>query len=170
MTSLPYTQPPRECGDCSMCCQGFLRADIHGIPMSPGIPCHFVSDNPCGGCTIYDDRPEVCSGYQCVWKLSHSMPEWMKPNKADVLITNDSMEVDGIDYPFITVKEGYNNIRGDVLNYVLRTCLQHNLNVTYGCHGAWYWQGDDNWVKAHMTQMGYTFGTAVTVGKPAQDT
>lgn len=101
-----------------------------------------------------------------MWKISPSMPEWMKPNKADVLITNGSMTVDGIEYQYVSVKEGFNNIRGDVLNYVLRTCLSHNLNVTYECHGAWYWQGDDNWVAAHMESMGFP----VPIKQPAQDT
>lgn len=165
MSELPYTQPARECGDCNMCCQGFLWADIHGYHMSPGIPCHFVSDNPCGSCTIYDDRPEVCSGYECMWKSHPTIPEWMKPNKADVLITNGDMTVNGINYPYVSVKEGFNHIRSDVLNWVLRTCIQHNLNVTYQCHGAWYWQGDDNWMKAHMESRGYS----MPLQQPAQD-
>ena len=170
MTTLPFTPPERECGDCSMCCQGFLQADIHGYSMSPGVPCHFAGQTSCGGCTIYEDRPEVCQGYQCLWKISPQLPEWMKPNKADVLITSDQLEVNGKNQPFISVKEGFNHIRGDVLNYILRTCLAHDLNVTYEVHGAWYWQGDDDWVKEHMKLAGYRFGTDVTVKQPAQDT
>ena len=168
MTSLPYTQPPRECGDCTMCCQGFLTANIHGYVMSPGIPCHFVGDNSCGGCTIYEDRPEICSGYECMWKKTPSMPEWMKPNKSDVLLTQHTITFDDVEYHYINLKEGYNAIRGDVLNYVMRTCLQYNINLNYEVNGAWYWQGDETWMKKHMESKG--FEHIVPVEEPAQDT
>ena len=103
-----------------------------------------------------------------MWKKTPSMPEWMKPNKSDVLLTQNSITFDGVEYHYINLKEGYNNIRGDVLNYVLRTCMQYNINLNYEVNGAWYWQGNETWMKKHMESKG--FEHIVPVEEPAQDT
>ena len=44
-----------------------------------------------GGCAIYDDRPEVCSGFQCLWLASQQRPALalvpaMRPDRVGVAI------------------------------------------------------------------------------------
>ena len=50
----------------------------------------------------------------------------------------------------------------------MRTCLQYNINLNYEVNGAWYWQGNETWMKKHMESKG--FEHIVPVEEPAQDT
>jgi hypothetical protein len=43
------------------------------------------------GCKIYDDRPEVCVTFKCIWlesqtKVKPPMPAWMRPDKSKVML------------------------------------------------------------------------------------
>ena len=87
MIELDNINYERSCGDCSMCCEGFLAADIHGYQMMQGVPCHFKAQSSEGCCSIYDNRPPVCVNYKCLYMLSpKQVPEWMKPNRSDVIL------------------------------------------------------------------------------------
>ena len=72
----------RPCEDCQACCQGWLIGDAYGIPFSKGKPCAFLKEK----CMIYTCRPSVCKKYYCAW-AQELFPEWMQPNKCNVLIT-----------------------------------------------------------------------------------
>jgi len=79
-------QPKRECGDCTVCCEGHLTANIHGHEMHPGKPCHFVDNR---------DRPKnICAAYKCAWLSDPDggIPEWMKPNLSGALITDKNWD------------------------------------------------------------------------------
>jgi Fe-S-cluster containining protein len=39
---------------------------IEELNKKPGEPCPHCTDN---GCAIYDERPEVCKGFNCVWRF-----------------------------------------------------------------------------------------------------
>jgi hypothetical protein len=158
----------RECGDCSMCCEGHLNAVIHGIPMSKGRPCHFLGKCDGGGCTIYEDRPPLCEAYQCLWKYTPTLPEWMKPNLSDVIMAYHEEEMNGEQVEYLTLREGNNTIRSDVLNYVLRLCLEHNKNLEYECNGSWYHLGDHEWIRFHVEKGGGEVHDGVTIPELAQ--
>ena len=82
-------QIKRKCGECTVCCEGFMSADIHGHKMHPGRPCFFI-DKENHKCSIHKDRPkDICEPYQCAWlsNFGGEIPEWMKPNLSGVLIT-----------------------------------------------------------------------------------
>tara|TARA_R100000664_G_scaffold33896_1_gene52574 strand:+ start:3333 stop:3911 length:579 start_codon:yes stop_codon:yes gene_type:complete len=57
----------RECGSCKACCK------VIGVPemeSPPGKWCSKVVEDKssaCGGCTIYEKRPESCREFVCVW-------------------------------------------------------------------------------------------------------
>ena len=65
MQRQPKLQPPeplggRSCGSCQLCCEVMSVPDLS------------VTDVKCehqcaGGCAIYQDRPELCVGFQCLW-------------------------------------------------------------------------------------------------------
>lgn len=77
----------RQCGDCSMCCQGWLKAEVFGEEISPGNPCMFVDKLGVKGCSIYHmERPPVCTRYLCAWRQDENIPDWMQPNKIRVII------------------------------------------------------------------------------------
>lgn len=70
----------RLCGDCTACCDGWLRATIYAHEMKPCTPCHFVRE---GCCSIYDQRPVEWRG-RLAYRLASAgrapdaaMLEWM---------------------------------------------------------------------------------------------
>lgn len=73
----------RECGDCAACCEGHLISNAHGNPFGNGRKCIFLVKQ---NCVIYNERPEVCRKYQCMWSQG-IFPEWMKPNKTGIMIS-----------------------------------------------------------------------------------
>jgi len=74
----------RSCGECKVCCEGWLSADIYGHPMGGGKPCHFLGAT---GCSIYGSRPEVCRSFECGWLMAGSrFPEAWRPDQVGFLI------------------------------------------------------------------------------------
>lgn len=71
----------RECGACSACCSGVLKAPILNTYMGPK-KCLFH----CGKCLIYPIRPEVCVSYQCLWS-QFALPESFRPDKIGLLVS-----------------------------------------------------------------------------------
>lgn len=73
----------RTCGECTACCQGWLRAQIFETEISPGNPCPHSTGQGCG---TYDTRPQVCRNYKCLWLGNHTaFPEWMRPDRSKAI-------------------------------------------------------------------------------------
>ncbi|WP_145079039.1 hypothetical protein [Poriferisphaera corsica] len=54
-------QTSRDCGTCNACCTAL---SISSIGKEAGVHCH----NLCtAGCVVYDERPEPCKGFTCLW-------------------------------------------------------------------------------------------------------
>ena len=90
-----FVPPKRECGKCTACCQGTLHAEALGHYFHPGQPCHWVGES---GCTVYKDRPEVCSAFKCAWLADDYLPMWFQPQLSNLICTwnkwgDDSNEV-----------------------------------------------------------------------------
>ena len=78
----------RECGDCTECCRGRLIFEDETktgekIIVKDSIPCYKLSDK---GCTIHEDRPDVCRNWQCKWTLDEGLPNWLQPSKCGFMI------------------------------------------------------------------------------------
>jgi len=78
---------PRPCGDCSLCCEGWVKTEVRSHKIDIGSPCPFSSGH---NCTIHDKRPEdPCRIFYCGWAEPESrLPEWMKPNECGVIVIN----------------------------------------------------------------------------------
>ena len=74
------------CGDCTACCEGWLRGDVHGVIMEPGTPCTFLNKLCVEGCAIYKDRPKMCKDYSCVY-LTFDLDESFRPNECGFIMT-----------------------------------------------------------------------------------
>ena len=71
----------KDCGECSLCCK---LLDVPGLA-GPGQWCpHCKPGTPGGGCTIHDQRPEVCLGFDCFWR-AESWPDWLRPDRSKVI-------------------------------------------------------------------------------------
>lgn len=58
----------RDCGSCSACC--FLLS-VPEVKKPACIWCAHAS-RPHGGCQIYEDRPQECVDYKCLWLVSQT--------------------------------------------------------------------------------------------------
>ncbi len=75
---------PRECGDCSACCQGWLRLRVGDATITPGHPCPRIRNSRC---SAYDERPATCADFNCAWLINDlDYPDWMRPNNANVIL------------------------------------------------------------------------------------
>lgn len=99
----------RPCGPCIACCQGHLTGEAHGSKFYPGRPCAFISRQ---GCTIYPARPEdPCVSFECAYKYMHSIPEWLRPDRSNVIFVQrryeDILYLHGSDTGKIPIPEVY---------------------------------------------------------------
>ena len=77
----------KPCGECTACCT-WLSASIFGWEIGEGRSCKFLE---CNGCGIHKIRADVCKNFQCAW-TQHLLPEEMRPDKCNVLVTVDISE------------------------------------------------------------------------------
>lgn len=78
------------CQDCDGCCRVF---EIKPLDKAFGEPCKHLGRTLLGqGCTIYEERPDVCRRYVCLWLDSQrrvdvpSLPEALRPNVCKVVM------------------------------------------------------------------------------------
>ena len=53
------------CGGCTLCCK---LAAVDELDKPHNVWCKHCAQGE--GCTIYDDRPEVCQGWHCMWLMA----------------------------------------------------------------------------------------------------
>lgn len=91
MSDLANLQP---CGECRACCYVYPLNDKPGREWckhsKPGI-----------GCDCYQERPNVCRGYQCQWRGS-DLPVQYRPDKCGMIAT---YRFTYNDHPVIVVSE-----------------------------------------------------------------
>lgn len=68
-----------SCGSCTLCCK---LTSVPEFNKPPGEWCRHCK--PGRGCTIYDDRPESCRNFRCVW-LTGGLPDDLRPDKCKVI-------------------------------------------------------------------------------------
>jgi len=132
----------RECKECSMCCAGWLPATIHNHEMFPGKPCHFISIHD--KCTIYENRPDLCKEFRCVWLDNTNLPEWLKPSISNVIIHTRKTK-SNID--FWEIVECGKKIDSQVLNTILLYITNNGINIRYQVDSGWYFWGSPDFSK-----------------------
>lgn len=63
---------------------------------SEGKPQNTLCDKYCSGCTIYETRPKVCATFECFWLKINRLPEELRPDKCNVVVSGDVK--DGVGY------------------------------------------------------------------------
>lgn len=71
----------RSCNKCQECCNGNLT--IKELNVYPNNPCKFMCSI---GCSAYNERPQVCKSFNCLWLTDESIPEKMYPKKSGVVM------------------------------------------------------------------------------------
>lgn len=88
---IPATKP---CDSCTACCDGHLTGEAYGHKFYPGKRCAFVTRR---GCSINDFKPQnPCVTFLCAYKYLPGMPDWIRPDKSNVIFVQRSYE--GISY------------------------------------------------------------------------
>ncbi len=91
-TTQPERPEPRPCGECALCCK---LQEIEELKKPAGRWCqHFATHK---GCRIYDQRPQACRSYQCVWTMMRGFGDEWRPDRAKFLM--DAGENQIIVYP-----------------------------------------------------------------------
>jgi hypothetical protein len=136
MVSSTIEKVKRECGGCTICCDGWATGEAHGHKFYPGRKCFFVGEK---GCTIYKDRPqEPCINFNCKWLTDDRIPEWMKPNLVNVLIAEENK----MGIKFLTVKEAGKKLDSEVLSWIVLAHLTGIYpNIRYELNGGWNFMG-----------------------------
>ncbi len=73
----------RDCGSCNACCSGYLTGEVDSVGFGSGVMCSKLQNQRC---TIYSNRPAMCSNYFCAWSQG-LLPEWMRPDKIGVVVS-----------------------------------------------------------------------------------
>ena len=132
----------RECGTCTKCCEGWLVGEALGHTFYQGKPCHFISIGT--GCTTYSTRPtHPCVSYKCEWLSNLDIPEWMKPNQVDAILSKRNE--DGI--PYISLSEAGSVVSSRVLSWLLTYCLANSINVYWEVESGSNWLGSSEFVE-----------------------
>lgn len=73
----------RSCGSCNMCCEVFR---IEDLDKAQGVRCEHLRTG-CNGCTIYEQRPDQCRAFACLW-VQGVGPASMRPDRSGVVLTS----------------------------------------------------------------------------------
>ena len=76
-----YDAEPRECGGCHACC---IAPQIDHLAKPARVRCWHLDEYR--GCSIYDQRGEVCRRYRCLW-LMGALGVGNRPDKLGVAFT-----------------------------------------------------------------------------------
>ncbi|MEL7088668.1 MAG: hypothetical protein AAGL98_09555 [Planctomycetota bacterium] len=80
---------PRSCGSCTACCSSLI---IEELSKPAFTACeHDCSASNCGksyggGCAIYEDRPDSCRSFRCLWLDGH-LGQDDRPDELGVIFT-----------------------------------------------------------------------------------
>lgn len=72
----------RECGSCTLCCRVI---GVNALNKPANIWCEHC--DPTSGCQIYEERPDECRVFMCLWLNDERLPDWARPDKTHVVLT-----------------------------------------------------------------------------------
>ncbi len=83
--NLPDATPRNDCGTCTYCCHVMKVKELNK-PANTSCT-HCVEDS---GCAIYNDRPNSCREYECLWLRSQQFDKplapGLRPDRSKVVI------------------------------------------------------------------------------------
>jgi hypothetical protein len=134
----------RTCGNCTMCCQGWLQGEVYGYKFYQGLPCHFIS---CNGCSIYENRPEnPCKNYSCAWLSDEEgfFPEWFIPEQSKIICTWREWKPGSV---YLDVEECGETINSKYLNWLFLKHFEKEINVSCKILGGTTYYGHSEFVE-----------------------
>lgn len=71
----------KRCGKCALCCK---LIDVPGLA-AKGSWCKHVNLKSENSCSIYNERPGICKGFECLWLKSKTLSDSLRPDKCGVV-------------------------------------------------------------------------------------
>lgn len=132
----------KTCGECTECCTGTLAGEVQGHKFNETTACFFLEDSKC---TIYATRPDdPCRNYSCMWLNDESIPDFMRPDKSNVVLTQLSFN----NIYYIDAREAARkSMTTTVLSNLLMYALHSKQNLVYYVDGQCYWYGEPDFMK-----------------------
>lgn len=131
----------RACDSCTKCCEGYVTGEAKNIPFYPGNPCHFQS---CKGCSIYNDRPNLCREFNCVWVEENSpLPEWMYPKICNIIVSRKEY-APGKDY--LEIVEAGETLKSKVLSWFIFYYFRTQIPLAYQIESGWNYIGPKEFI------------------------
>lgn len=112
----------RQCGECTKCCEGHFKINVHGNMVTFNKPCVFAIKNK--GCAIHKTKPSPCSDFSCAW-LKGLFDEDMRPDKSNVIGLFDNRETHLIDYVKLIETAQDNKV-----DEIVEWCDDRDINTT----------------------------------------
>lgn len=73
----------RQCGPCTMCCK------VMGVVELKKAPAKWCEHCAVGkGCKIYEEQPETCKEFECLWLYDEQWPEGVRPDRSHVVMSS----------------------------------------------------------------------------------
>lgn len=127
----------RSCGTCDMCCNGtFSLPTINGQKVESGKPCYFL--NIVSKCTIYEDRPNGCRSYECLWISDESIPDFMKPEKIGGIFDIGTFN----EYKYLQLNTNNKSHPEQALEFAKSEADNRNMNLIIQADGVYSYYGD----------------------------
>lgn len=70
----------RNCGECTLCCY-FMNVPQLASPANE----YCTYCKPGEGCSVWNEREEVCETFGCLWWLQEQIPEYLRPDRIHVM-------------------------------------------------------------------------------------
>ena len=67
----------KDCGECTWCC---FHTEATSFEKKNGW-CIYCKN----GCFIYNQRPDVCRNFDCIWRMEDDVPESYRPDRCGVM-------------------------------------------------------------------------------------
>ena len=154
-----------HCGECTACCRVF---DIPELKKPAGQWCQHCDIGK--GCKVYDDRPQMCAEFECLWLMSQKRSDprehlkpGMRPDKCKVVFSpsTDPSIMAGTVMPGANDPMNHQGVRNTVENLVrggMRVVMGFPLSTTRrmydrnGSHTVHMSEPDENGIQWNIPQ------------------
>jgi hypothetical protein len=128
-------QPPRTCGNCTACCDGWLQIEVRGHRVRRGEPCPFSVEHQC---SIYSERPQhPCREFICGWLIASSpLPDWMRPDKSDMIMLAANFMWHGL--PVDVVVAAGDRPKKKALDWLMKFSSEKKRLLIYQMEEDWF--------------------------------
>lgn len=148
----PRRSRAKTCGECTACCEGWLRADLEirgqKYAVRPDKPCPFIENY---SCKIHNtgDQPDSCKKYTCMWLDDPKIPDWMRPDKSGVILTEKSHGGQS----YIQMVETGKKVDSTVLARVIQYSFLHGKNLEFTVAGDTYHLGSPEFMRLALEKI-----------------